>query len=122
MIKEIATRQSIRKYTEQKVSEETLRELLKAAMRAPSAANRQSWRFIVVQDRKTLNDIKDFSPYTGFVKDAASAIIVLGDLEATNETFAYVDTAAAIENILLEGVELGLGTCWCAIGPNSEKI
>lgn len=123
MLEEIRVRQSIRKYTDQPIEEEKIIALLKAAMRAPTAQNRQEWRFLVVQDRESLDNIATFSPYTGMMKQAQAAIIVLGDREVTpTDAYIYVDCAAAIQNILLEGVHLGLGTCWCAIGPNEERI
>lgn len=123
MLEEIRVRQSIRRYTNQPIEEEKIKALLKAAMRAPTAQNRQEWRFLVVQDRESLDNIALFSPYTGMMKQAQAAIIVLGDREVTPiDAYIYVDCAAAIQNILLEGVHLGLGTCWCAIGPNEERI
>ncbi|GAI04209.1 unnamed protein product, partial [marine sediment metagenome] len=51
----IFTRRSIRKYTKQPVSDEVLRELLEAAMYAPSGGNQQPWCFVVINDRKILN-------------------------------------------------------------------
>lgn len=123
MLEEIRVRQSIRKYTNQPIESKKITALLKAAMRAPTAQNKQEWRFIVVEDKKTLEEISSFSPYTGMLKNASAAIIVLGDKEVTpTDAYIYVDCAAAIENILLEAVHQGIGTCWCAIGPNEERI
>lgn len=57
----IKDRRSIRKYTDQKVSEEDLRLILESARQAPSGENAQPWRFIVVKDQ----DNKDFLSYVG---------------------------------------------------------
>lgn len=123
MLKEIAERQSIRKFTTQIVEEEKIEALLKAAMRAPTARNTQSWRFMVVTNREALDSMTDLQPYTGMMKSAACAILVMGDTQANPQPeYLYVDGAAAIENILLEAVHIGLGTCWCAIGPNPDRI
>lgn len=123
MLEEIRVRQSIRRYTSQPIENEKMTALLKAAMRAPTAQNHQEWRFLVVQDRESLDHTATFSPYTGMLKQAQGAIIVLGDQEATPmDAYIYVDCAAAIQNILLEAVHIGLGACWCAIGPNEERI
>lgn len=123
MLEEIKIRQSIRKYKNQPVEPEKITALLKAAMRAPTAANRQDWRFLVIQDRKSLNDIVNLSPYTTMMSQAVAAILVSGDTELMpHEGYIYVDCAAAIENILLEAVHIGLGACWCGIAPNEERI
>lgn len=123
MLDVIEKRQSIRKYTDQKVEADKITDLLKAAMRAPTARNKQEWRFVVVEDRETLDLIPTMSPYTTMMKEAPLAIIVLGDkTEIPDDAYIYVDCAAAIQNILLEGVHLGLGTCWCAIGPNEDRM
>lgn len=123
MLKEIKNRQSIRKFRPDPVEPEKLESLLRAAMQGPTAANRQDWRFLVVQDRKTLDDITTLSPYTGMMKQAAAAILVSGDRDVFEQDgYLYVDCAAAIENILLEAVHLELGACWCGIAPNEERI
>lgn len=57
----IKDRRSIRKYTDEKVSEEDLRLILESARQAPSGENAQPWRFIVVKDQEN----KDFLSYIG---------------------------------------------------------
>ena len=52
-MKEIFNRRSVRKYTEESVSDEDLKSLLQAAMRAPSAGNEQPWEFIIFKDQET---------------------------------------------------------------------
>ena len=123
MLEEIKTRQSIRKFKDQPVEPEKITALLQAAMRAPTAANRQDWRFLVITDHDTLCDITTLSPYTKMMAQAKAAILVSGDHQVMEQDgYIYVDCAAAIENILLEAKHLDLGTCWCGIGPNEDRI
>jgi len=123
MLKEIWNRQSIRKYDNRKVEKEKIEELLRAAMNAPTARNTQSWRFIVVTNKEALEHMIDLQPYTGMMKTAYCTIIVMGDQTASQpDEYLYVDGAAAIENMLIEAVHQGLGTCWCAIAPSKERI
>lgn len=92
-------------------------------MNAPTARNRQDWRFLVIRNKEALNTMQELQPYTGMMKEAACAILVMSDTKETDSVeYSYVDCAAAIENILIEGVHLGLGTCWCAVGPKQERI
>lgn len=123
MLKELWERQSIRQYQDRPVEPEKIEELLRAAMNAPTARNGQSWRFLVVTNRDALNSMTDLQPYTGMMKTAACAIIVMGDRNASQpDEYLYEDGAAAIENILIEAVHQKLGTCWCAIAPNPTRI
>ncbi|MCH4285363.1 MULTISPECIES: nitroreductase family protein [Bacillota] len=123
MLKELYERQSIRKYLDKPVEEEKIMELLRAAMNAPTARNTQSWRFMVIENREALDHMQTLSPYTGMMKTAPCAIMVLGDKrDIEPEEYLYVNAAAAIENMLIEAVHQGLGTCWCAIGPRTERI
>ena len=123
MLEEIVKRRSIRKFTDQEVEEAKIEDLLRAAMSAPTARNTQSWRFLVVKNREALNSMVELQPYTGMMKTASCAIIVMGDREASQpDEYLYVDAAAAIENMLLEAVHLNLGTCWCAIAPDESRM
>ncbi|MGX8850907.1 nitroreductase family protein [Amedibacillus sp. YH-ame10] len=123
MLKEIYERQSIRKYSKQEVEEEKLLEVLRAGMNAPTARNAQSWRFMVVHNRKALQDMVDLQPYMAFMKDAPCAILVMGDIQTTTDQgYLYLDGAAAIQNMLIEAVHQGLSTCWCGIAPLQDRI
>jgi nitroreductase len=114
-MKEIFERRSIRKYTDKKISDKDLNQLLRAAMAAPSAANQQPWEFIIVTDREILESITKFHPYSNMLKEAAAAIIVCGNLERETRPGSWVmDCSAATENILIEAKYLGLGSVWLA--------
>lgn len=123
MLKELFDRRSIRRYTDRPIPDEVITELLRAAMNAPSARNTQSWRFLVITDRKALDDIPNLQPYTGMMRQAQAAVMVMGDRTAeAGEGYLYVNCAAAIENLLIEAVHQGLGACWCAVAPKPERI
>ncbi len=119
----IINRRSIRRYTGEPVSSETLNELLRAGMYAPSAVNKQPWHFIVVQKKEILLNMSKVHPYASMLPSAAAAIVVCGDENLAN-TPAYwpVDCAAATQNILLAAHGLGLGGVWLGVYPRSERI
>ncbi len=119
----IMTRRSIRKYKSDPVDEKTVRTLLAAAMSAPSAQNQQCWRFVVVDDRKTLDELAVVHPYAKALKEAPLAIVVCGDLEAQKTPDFWVqDCAAATENILVAATSLGLGTVWLGCHPRADRV
>ncbi len=116
-MKEIFNRRSIRKYEEQPVSDEKIHRILRAAMYAPSAGNERPWHFIVIKDRKTLDEIPKHHPHTEMLKEAPMAIVPCCDTSNLKYDGAFwiQDMAAAIQNILLEAKHLGLGSCWCGV-------
>ena len=119
----INTRRSIRKYTEKPVEDELLVQLLEAAMNAPTARNLQEWKFIVIKNQEIQKKLATIVPNTHMSAHATACVVVLGDKTIQpREEYIYVDCGAAIENLLLEAHSLGLGCCWCAIGPNEERI
>jgi nitroreductase len=118
----ILTRRSIRRYTSQPVSEERIEELLRAAMSAPSTNNGQPWHFVVIDDRKILQEIPRFHPYASMLREAPLAILVCVDRRINHEGFLVQDGSAATENLLLAAHALGLGAVWLGIYPLEERI
>ena len=116
----IFTRRSIRKYTSETVSEADLKTILEAGMNAPSANNRQSWHFVVVNQRETLNAIMGIHPYSRMLAEAPTAIIVCGDTNIA-DSYWQQDCSAATENILLAARALGLGTVWLGVYPREDR-
>lgn len=119
----IFKRHSVRRFTDEKVSDEKIENLLKAGMQAPSAGNQQAWEFIVVSDEV---DKKAISEMHQFAKPAAGAshlIITLGNL---NETRFHVmidqDLGACNENILLQATHEGLGAVWLGFHPIEDRV
>jgi len=118
----ILTRRSIRKYTKQPVPDEVIKELLEAAMHAPSAGNRQPWCFVVINDRKIMNEITKYAVYSQMLKEAAGAIFVCCDLNLGKIGFGVEDCSAATQNILLAAHAGGLGAVWIGIYPAESLV
>lgn len=120
----LMTRRSVRKYVEGKsVPDEMVREILEAAMMAPSAGNGQPWRFVVVNDREVLDSMVGLHPYIHMVKHAPLGILVCGDLSLEKYPGYWVqDCAAAMENMLLAIHGLGLGAVWTGIYPMEDRV
>ncbi len=119
----IFTRRSIRNYLNKPVEREKVEQLLKAAMQAPSAGNQRPWEFIVVDDKELLFKLSLMSPYAGAVKEAAVAVVVLGN--KANMKFPenwQMDLSAATQNLLLQAVELELGAVWFGVAPLEERM
>ncbi|NLI14818.1 MAG: nitroreductase family protein [candidate division Zixibacteria bacterium] len=116
-------RRSIRHYTKEPIKPESIELLLKAAMAAPSAGNQQPWHFIVIQDRRILEEIPNLHPYAQMVMEAPLAILVCGDISSEKHPGFWVqDCSAATENILIEACELGLGAVWVGVYPNEQRV
>lgn len=122
VIEAILTRRSIRKYTAQKVSEDEIITLLKAAMYAPSSRNQQAWQFIVVDNRKLLDSIPAVHPYAEMVRTAPLAIMVCGDTSIEKSADMWIqDCSAATQNLLLAAHGLGLGAVWLGVHFRKER-
>ena len=125
-IENILSRKSVRAYTPRPVEKGKVDLLVKAAMAAPTAVNKQPWAFVVVDDRKVLDKLATELPYAKMAAQAPLAIVVCGDLsKALNgETDRYwmLDCSAASENLLLAAESMGLGAVWTAVYPESDRI
>ncbi len=125
VLENIATRTSIRAYTEQHVENSKIELLLKAGMAAPTAMNKQPWHYIVVTDKQQLNALAECNPYAGMAAKAPLAIVVCGDMlkaiEGNGREFWVQDASAATENILLAAHAMGLGAVWTGAYPGKER-
>lgn len=124
-IKCIFARKSVRQYTSQTIDRQAIELLVRAAMAAPSAKNRQPWTFIAITQKDTLNLLSEGLPYAKMVKDAPCAIVVCGDLSKTKEEDKdkwVVDCSAATENLLLAAESLGLGAVWTGVYPDADRV
>jgi nitroreductase len=120
----IEKRRSVRKFQPGvPVTKEQLNRLLEAAMLAPSACNSRPWEFIAVTKRKLLDEIARVHPYASMCETASAAIIIVAIPQSDRpEGYFPQDCGAATQNILLEAVSMGLGTCWCGVYPKEERI
>jgi nitroreductase len=119
----IRTRRSVRRFTEQPVSEEEVRALLEAAMFAPSAGDQRDWHFVVLNDRALLARVPDVHPYAAMVPRAPLAILVCGDLtREAHQGYWVQDCAAASQNLLLAARAIGLGAVWLGVYPREDRV
>jgi nitroreductase len=125
----VKERRSVREFDPSvEVSAETVERLLQAAIRAPSAGNRQPWHFYVVRDAAMRQGLATAAYGQNYVAQAPVAIVVCADAEQSAERYAQrgrelyclQDTAAAVEHILLGAVALGLGGCWVGAFDEAE--
>ncbi|MCE9615087.1 MAG: nitroreductase family protein [Lentisphaerae bacterium] len=125
ILQPLFARRSIRTYTPQPVDDATIRDLLEAAMAAPSAVARDPWHFYVVRDQARRNAVADALPNGQMLRSAPLGIVVSGDLERTHDkalSYLLQDCSAAIQNILLAASMLGLGACWLGVHPREDRI
>ena len=119
----ILSRRSIRRYEENKIPEELIQKMLEAAMSAPSASNEQPWHFIIIDDRRIIDEIPGYHPYAAMLREASLVIAVCGDLVLQkHEGYWVQDCSAATQNILLAAHALGLGAVWLGVHPREERV
>ena len=110
------------------VPPQTIDRLLEAAIRAPSAGNRQPWHFYVVRDAALRKGLELAAYGQAYISQAPVAIVVCAIPaesaerygERGSQLYCLQDTAAAIEHILLAAVALDLGGCWIGAFNESE--
>ena len=115
----ILSRRSIRRYENKNIPEEILQQILETGRQAPSAANRQPIRFVIVNDHDILKNLCD-NLITRFVKNAPVVIVGCADIKSLlTGKWAVVDTTIAMQNMVIAAWALGIGSCW--IGACNEK-
>jgi nitroreductase len=119
----ILTRRSIRKFQDKQIPKDIIKEILEAAMYAPSAMNEQSWHFIVIDDKNKLNEISTFHPGGGMCKTSPVAMLVCFDTKLEKyKNMSILDCAAATQNILLAAHEKGIGSVWISIHFRNDEV
>jgi nitroreductase len=136
MIKEIKLRSSIRKYIDKPVDDEKILRLLESARLAPSGSNTQPWHFIIIRDEEIKQRIAKVSHNQEWMLSAPVFIVCVADIRSRIESDIEIildeespqndlkkiirDTAIAVEHIVLEAINEGLGTCWVAWFTQNE--
>jgi nitroreductase len=118
-------RRSVRVYSPGAIDETTVKQILEAAMAAPSAMTKDPWRFVIVRQPQTLQALAAALPGGKMLPSASLALVVCGDQEAAFEqklSYLLQDCSAAIENLLLAVHALGLGACWVGVHPSEDAI
>ena len=116
----IRTRRTIRRWTDQPVPDEIVKELLECALWAPSACNMQLWTFVVVTDPETRRSLGDAVP---FADKAPVCIFICYNTRFSEGSHANIQSAsAAVMNMLLRAHSLGLGGFWQATIHDRQKL
>lgn len=104
----------MRKFTSEELTQDEVVTLLKAALMAPTSKRSNSWQFIVVDEKPTL-DLLSRCKESGasFLKDAALGIVVAGDPLASDVWIE--DASVASIYLQLQAEDLGLGSCWIQV-------
>jgi len=137
-------RRSVRKYSDKDVPDETIREIIRAGTYAPTAVNKQPWRFVVIRNRKLIDEYDERAkkifvsmfrdstvpelaayaknlakPEVRILYEAPVFILVFASPDGLNEH----DCALAAENMMLAAHSLGIGSCWIglAAGLGSDE-
>ncbi len=119
----IYERVSIRKFTQQPVSNEMLTEIIRAGMAAPSACNQQPWEFYAVTDREMIQALSQISPYAACAANAPALIVPCYRTEGNRwQETVLLDLSAATENMLLEIASRGLGGVWLCAAPLQDRM
>ena len=129
----INTRRSIRKFSDKPVEEEKLLAVLDAVRRAPSWANFQCWRLVIVKDKAVKEKISELSyvesyfapkgyksnPSKNALAAAPAVIVLCADPEQSGviwgQSYYLVDAGIAAENLMLAARAQGLGTVYVGI-------
>lgn len=123
----IAFRESIRSYDpERPVERIVLERICEAGRIAPSAANRQPWKFIIISSEEGLKKIRPCY-YKDWFQDAPHILAVVGDTSqawvrrSDNRSFIETDLAIALDHLILAATDEGVATCWIS-NFNPEKV
>ena len=110
----IKNRRSMRKFTDEELSQEQVVTLLKAALMAPTSKRSNGWQFIAVDDKETLEQLSHCKEQaSAFIADAALAIVVTADPLVSD---VWIEDASIASIMLqLQAEDLGLGSCWVQI-------
>jgi nitroreductase len=116
VLEAIRMRRSIRSYLPRPVEEEKLAQVLEAARLAPSANNRQDWKFIVVREAARRKKLVEPCNNQTFIAEAPLVVVACTtDAKRTMRSgyqCAAVDVTIAVDHLTLAATALGLGTCW----------
>ncbi|WP_181214670.1 nitroreductase family protein [Phocaeicola faecicola] len=110
----IRLRRSMRKFTSEELAPEEVVTLLKAALMSPTSKRSNSWQFIAVDDKETLDKLSRCKEHgAAFLADAALAIVVMADPLASDVWIEDASVASIL--IQLQAEDMGLGSCWIQV-------
>lgn len=112
----ILARRSVRSYKDKDVEQKKLEKIMDVVKTAPSANNRQDWKFVIVRDEETKEKIYGAAHRQNFVREAP--VVIAGittdpdDIMSCEIPAGIVDLSIALDHLTLKAAEEGLGTCW----------
>ena len=109
-------RYSVRAYKSQPVDDEKLQQVLEAACAAPTAHNKQPFKFIVIHTKGRETELRRIYRPSWFVQ-APVVICACADpnqsrLRLDGKRTYHIDVSIAMDHLILAATDLGLGTCW----------
>jgi len=120
----IKRRRSIRAFEEKPIEEDKLFRVLEAGRLAPSAKNRQEWRYVLVKDKELRRKLAVACNNQYFIAEAPVVIVgcaTMTDYVLTCGQPAYtIDVTISMDHMSLQAVEEGLGTCWIGAFKEDE--
>jgi nitroreductase len=119
----INKRRSVREFLNTPIADDKIDLLVRAGLQAPTAVNQQANCFMVVRKRENLDKLVSSLSNVSMLKSAPLAIVVLIDIrKLKRDIMKSQDASSATTLILLEATSLGLGSCWCGIYPNEDRM
>ena len=115
-----ASRRSIRRYTDEEISEEILNEIMKVALTAPCSFGHRPVEFVIVKDKGRIRELASCKSLGGNQIIGANAVIVVM-VNLNRGEFWIEDGAIASSYILLAAEQYGLGACWVHIRNRRGK-
>ena len=110
----VATRKSVRNYADKPVEEEKLVKVLEAARLAPSWANKQCCKYIVVKDKTKIQELA--GGLNGWLKEAPIIVVACADPKDSGDrngkNYFLVDVGISMQQLVLAATDVALGTCW----------
>ncbi len=120
----IRQRRSIRAFEDKLIEEDKLLRVLEAGRLAPSAKNRQEWRYVLVKDKELRRKLAVACNNQYFITEAPVVIVgcaTMTDYVLTCGQPAYtIDVTISMDHMSLQAVEEGLGTCWIGAFQEDE--
>jgi nitroreductase len=113
VIEAIKSRRSVREFTDDNVDDKALEKIIDAGRWAPSGLNNQAWRFIIIRDIGTKEELCGLTHYDAIIKNAPVLIAVFLDRkEMYDHTKDVQSIGACIQNMLLAIHSMGFGAVW----------
>ncbi|MEM3399321.1 MAG: nitroreductase family protein [Candidatus Micrarchaeia archaeon] len=127
MLEAMRKRRSIRNYKNETIEDEKLNDIIRAAVYAPSSANRRPVHLIVVKNEDTRRKLSRVTKWSSFIEHAPACIAVCADMKRGKRWIE--DCSIAATHIMLQAEEEGIGSCWVQVregerddGADPEKI